>query len=134
METDKKIILFDGHCNLCNGAVNFIMDRDKKDLFRFASLQSDIGEQLTGERGIDTSKIDSIILIEPGKAYYIKAAAALRIGTLFGGFWKVLWLFEQIPSPISNAVYDLIARYRYSWFGRKEHCRLPSPEEVKKFL
>jgi len=76
---NKKIILFDGVCNLCNNAVNIIIDHDKNDVFRYASLQSQLGQQLTLERGIDTSKIDSIILIDPGNAYYIKSTAALQI-------------------------------------------------------
>jgi predicted DCC family thiol-disulfide oxidoreductase YuxK len=131
---NKKIILFDGVCNLCNSSIIFIIKRDTKDTYRFAALQSDIGKQLTTERKIDTSIIDSIILIEPGVAYYTKAEAAIKIGNSFGGFWSILGVFSWIPLIISNAVYDLIARKRYSWFGKKDSCMIPTPALKAKFL
>ena len=134
MSIEHDIILFDGVCNLCNKAVQFIIKRDKTDRYRFAALQSDVGRQLTSERNIDTQKIDSIILIEPGKAYYIKAPAALRIGKGFGGLYKLLAVFEWVPPVISNWVYDLVAKNRYRWFGRKDACMIPTPELKGKFL
>ena len=134
MEDNKKIILFDGVCNLCNGAVQFIIKRDKKDVFRYAALQSEIGEQLVAERGIDTSKVDSIILIEPGRAYYTKSDAALEIGRDFGGLWKALALFTWIPRTFRDAIYDFVARNRYRWFGKKDACMIPTPELQAKFL
>ena len=133
-EAQHSIVLFDGVCNLCNSAVQFIIKRDKTDRYRFSALQSEIGKKLSSERNIDTQKIDSIILIEPGKAYYIKAAAALQIGKSFGGLWKALAIFEWIPPVISNWVYDLVAKNRYRWFGRKEHCMIPTQELKAKFL
>ncbi|UII75761.1 thiol-disulfide oxidoreductase DCC family protein [Flagellimonas sp. HMM57] len=134
MEKEKKIILFDGVCNLCNGVIQFIIKRDKKDLFRYAALQSETGIRLTRERGINTSKIDSFILIEPGVAYFTKSDAALRIGQDFGGLWKVLAIFTWIPTSFRNVVYDFIARNRYRWFGRKDACMIPTPELQAKFL
>lgn len=134
MESNKKIILFDGVCNLCNGTVQFIIKRDKKDLFRYAALQSDIGKQLVDERKIDTSKVDSIILVEPGMAYYVKSDAALQIFKSFGGFWPLVAVFQWIPSTIRNIVYDFIAKNRYKWFGKKEYCMVPTPELRAKFL
>ncbi|MBS9463427.1 thiol-disulfide oxidoreductase DCC family protein [Flagellimonas sp. 389] len=134
VEKEKKIILFDGVCNLCNGVIQFIIKRDKKDLFRYAALQSETGIRLTQERGIDTSKIDSFILIEPGVAYFTKSDAALRIGQDFGGLWKVLAIFTWIPTSFRNVVYDFIARNRYRWFGRKDACMIPTPELQAKFL
>ena len=125
MSTEHDIILFDGVCNLCNGAVQFIIKRDKANRYRFAALQSDLAKELTSQRNIDTQKIDSIILIEPGKAYYIKAPAALRM---------LLAIFEWIPPVISNWVYDLVARNRYRWFGRKDECMIPTPELKQRFL
>ncbi len=133
-EAQHSIVLFDGVCNLCNSAVQFIIKRDKTDRYRFSALQSESGKKLSSERNIDTQKIDSIILIEPGKAYYIKAAAALQIGKSFGGLWKALAIFEWIPPVISNWVYDLVAKNRYRWFGRKEHCMIPTQELKAKFL
>ena len=130
----KKIILFDGVCNLCNNAINIIIDHDKKDLFRYASLQSEIGQQLTQERGIDTSEIDSMILIDPGTAYYIKSTAALQIAKHLSGGYKLLSYFLFLPEGFRNMVYDLIAKNRYKWFGKENHCRIPTPELKAKFL
>jgi len=134
VEENKKIILFDGVCNLCNSAVQFVIKRDKNDEFRFATLQGEIGQQLINERNIDTSKVDSIILIEPGIAYYTKSTAALKIGTTFGGAWKLLNVLKLIPRQLRDIVYDLVAKYRYRWFGQKEECMVPTPAIKAKFL
>ncbi|MEB8328995.1 thiol-disulfide oxidoreductase DCC family protein [Flavobacteriaceae bacterium KMM 6897] len=134
MEETKKIILFDGVCNLCNGAIQFIIKHDKDDNFRYAPLQSAIGRQYLQERNIDTTEIDSIVLIEPGIAYYTKAVAALKIGQAFGGAWKLVQVFEWIPESISNFFYDIIAKNRYNWFGKKDACMIPTPELKAKFL
>lgn len=134
MELGKKIILFDGVCNLCNSAVQFIIKRDKKDEFRFATLQGEIGMQLIQERKIDTLKVDSIILIEPGIAYYTKSTAALEIGKSFGGFWQTTNVLKLIPRQLRDIVYDLIAKHRYRWFGIKEKCMVPTAEIKAKFL
>ena len=131
---NKKIILFDGVCNLCNNAVNIIIDHDKNDVFRYASLQSQLGQQLTLERGIDTSKIDSIILIDPGNAYYIKSTAALQIAKHLSGGYRLLSNFLFLPEGFRNLVYDFIAKNRYKWFGKKDNCRIPTPELKNKFL
>ncbi|MEP0213422.1 MAG: thiol-disulfide oxidoreductase DCC family protein [Cellulophaga sp.] len=134
MVVDKKIILFDGVCNLCNNAIQFIIKHDKKDLFRFATLQGETGKKLITERNINTSKIDSIILIEPNIAYYIKSTAALKIGRNFGGVWILLWVLEQIPVGFRDWVYSYIAKNRYNWFGKKDNCMIPTPELKAKFL
>ena len=134
MEETKKIVLFDGVCNLCNGAVQFVIERDKKDKFRFAALQSEIAQKLVTERGIDTSKVDSIILIDPGVAYYTKSEAALEIGAELKGYRTLSHILRLIPSSLSNIVYDLIARNRYKWYGKKESCMIPTPELQAKFL
>ena len=134
MEEGKKIILFDGVCNLCNGVIQFIIKRDKKDVFRYAALQSELGKQLTEERGINTSKVDSFVLIEPGVAYFVKSDAALEIAKDFGGIWKLFQLFQWIPTSFRNVVYDFVARNRYRWFGRKDQCMIPTPELQAKFL
>ncbi len=134
MKENKKIILFDGVCNLCNGVIQFVIKRDKKDTFRYAALQSEIGAQLIAERAIDTTKVDSIILIEPGVAYFTKSDAALEISKSFGGGWKLLGIFTWIPKSFRDVVYDLIARNRYKLFGRKDACMIPTPELQAKFL
>lgn len=134
MIKDNKIILFDGVCNLCNSSVQYVIKRDKGNVYRFAALQSEIGKKLVEERGIDTSQVDSIILIEPGVAYYTKSTAALKIAQSFGGVWQLASVFEWIPEKIRDWVYDYIAKNRYKWYGRKDACMIPTPELKSKFL
>ncbi|THD67907.1 thiol-disulfide oxidoreductase DCC family protein [Robertkochia marina] len=135
LENGKKLILFDGVCNLCNGAVNFVIKRDHGDVFRYASLQSNLGKKMLEERNIDPKSIDSIILIEPEIAYFIKSDAAIEIARHLGWPWKALTLFNYIlPVSIRDGIYDLIARNRYRWFGRKDQCMLPTPALKAKFL
>lgn len=130
----KKIILFDGVCNLCNRSINYIIARDKKDQFLFAPLQGTSAEKWIKERGIDTSKTDSIILIDPGVAYYTRSSAAIKIGQSFGGGWKLLGIFEWVPTVIRDFFYDLVAKNRYRWFGRRDQCMIPTPQLQAKFL
>jgi len=134
MVSEKKIILFDGVCNLCNGAVKFVIKRDKRDLFRYAALQSETGQQLTKERKIDTATVDSIILIEPGVAYFIKSDAALEIAKDLSGAWPLIAIFKWVPGSIRDSIYDWVAKNRYTWFGRQESCMIPTEELQHKFL
>lgn len=134
LPADKKIILFDGVCNFCNDSVLKIIRYDTKNQFLFASLQSNIGIQITNHLGIDTSKIDSIILYHPNVTYAIKSTAALKIMNAFGGVWKLSLIFWIIPESLRNIFYDYIAKNRYKWFGKKESCMLPSKEIQEKFL
>lgn len=131
---DKKIILFDGVCNLCDATVQFLIKRDKKDVFRFVAIQSELGQEIISYIGIDTSKTDSIILYEPGIAYYYKAEAALHIASELGGIYSLMSVFKVLPKGISNAVYDYVARNRYKWYGKKDACMMPTPEMKAKFL
>ncbi|PQB07015.1 thiol-disulfide oxidoreductase [Polaribacter filamentus] len=131
---NKKIILFDGICNLCNDAVLKVIKYDKKDHFIFVALQSKSGQDIITYLKIDVSKIDSIILYEPGVAYDIKSTAALKIMKDFGGFWVLTQVFEILPTPIRDYFYDYIAKNRYKWFGKKESCMIPTPELKAKFL
>ena len=131
---NKKIILFDGVCNLCNSSVLRVLKYDKKNVFLFASLQSDIGKSITGYLNVDTSKIDTIILFEPQVAYYTKSTAVLKIANHFGGFWKLLQVFIMFPESFRNAIYDIVSKNRYKWFGKKEYCMIPSPTLKHKFL
>lgn len=135
IEKNKKLILFDGICNLCNSSVQFVIKRDKKDVFRFAALQSELGEKLLKERGIDPGDTDSIIVIEPDVAYYTRSQAAIEIASELGGGWPLLRIFEYIlPRPLRDGLYNLIARNRYAWFGKKDQCMIPTPELKAKFL
>ncbi|WP_417888011.1 thiol-disulfide oxidoreductase DCC family protein [Zunongwangia sp.] len=131
---NKYIVLFDGVCNLCDNTVQFIIKRDKKDLFRFASLQSDVGKSLLKERGINPNLLNTIILIIPGKAWYQKSDAALRIAKkLSGGYFLLSW-FLVLPKSIRDLGYDIVSKNRYKWFGKKNRCMIPTPEIKKKFI
>lgn len=134
LDKDKKIILFDGVCNLCDATVQFLIKRDKKDIFRFVAIQSGIGQEIIKHLGIDTSNTDSIILYEPGKAYYYKAEAALKIGKELGGIYSLLSIFTLLPKGLSNTVYDFVARNRYKWYGKKDACMIPTAAMKAKFL
>lgn len=130
----KKIVLFDGVCNLCNNFVQTIIKHDKKDVYRFASLQSEYGQQVQKHLGIDSSQIKSIILYEPNVAYYHKSEAAIEIIKSLGGAYSLMGIFSIFPSFIGNAVYDFVAFNRYKWFGKKDSCMIPTPELKEKFL
>jgi predicted DCC family thiol-disulfide oxidoreductase YuxK len=131
---NKKIILFDGVCNLCNSAVLFIIKRDLNDVFRFVALQSKVGQEICNYIGVDPNKMDSIILYEPGLAYYYKSEAALKIGSQLGFFYSLSAVFKIIPVRVRNHFYDYIAKNRYRWFGKKDQCMIPTKELNAKFL
>jgi predicted DCC family thiol-disulfide oxidoreductase YuxK len=131
---DKKIILFDGVCNLCDTSVQFIYKHDKKDIFRFVAIQSELGQKIIHHIGIDTSKTDSIILYEPGLSYHYKAEAALLIARNLSGIYSLIGYLNFIPNSIKNSVYDYIAKNRYKWYGKKEACMIPALELKAKFL
>jgi predicted DCC family thiol-disulfide oxidoreductase YuxK len=133
MEKDHDIILFDGICNLCNGAINFIIARDPENRYRFAALESHIAQELLAKYRIDPNKIDSIVLVRDGEAF-AKAGAALRIAKGMSGAWPLLYGLIIIPRFIADAVYDFIAKNRYKWFGKKESCMIPTAELKSKFL
>lgn len=131
---NKKIILFDGVCNLCNSSVQFVIQHDTKDVFRFVSLQSELGQEILKHIGINPINIDSIVLYEPGIAYYYKSDAALEIAKNIGGLFHFGTVFKIIPAGIRNQLYDYIAKNRYKWYGKQEHCIIPSKELKSKFL
>ena len=130
---NKKIILFDGVCNLCDSTVTFVIKRDPRDVFRYTPLQSTTGAYLCEKYQIDTSKVDSIILIENNKAY-IKSTAVLRVARYLTGIYPVFYVFLILPSFIRNWGYDYIAARRYTWYGKKESCMIPTPDLKAKFL
>ena len=131
---NKKIILFDGLCNLCDAAVQFVIKHDKKDVFRFVAIQSELGEQILKHIGINPMNIDSVILYEPGIAYYYKSQAALEIVKSLGGFFHFGTVFRIVPTGIRNNLYDYIAKNRYKWYGKKESCWVPTQDLQNKFL
>lgn len=131
---DKKIVLFDGVCNLCDSAVQFVIKNDKKDVFRFVSLQSDLGQEIIKYLGIDSEKINSIILYQPGFAYYHKSEAVFEIAKDLSGILYLTTLFSILPTSLTDSIYDYIAKNRYNWYGKKENCLIPTKELGSKFL
>ncbi|MFI0428957.1 thiol-disulfide oxidoreductase DCC family protein [Mariniflexile sp. HMF6888] len=130
----KKLILFDGVCNLCNSSVQYVIKHDKNNVFLFAALQSDIGQQIIETYKIDTNKVDSILLYTPEKGVDYKSTAALKIASQLGFPQNLMTAFFIIPPFIRNWVYDYIAKNRYKWYGKKESCWIPTPELKSKFL
>jgi len=128
-----SIILFDGVCNLCNEAVNFVIKRDTGNVFKFTPLQEKQGVLLLKTHAVDTQKLDSIVLIENEKVY-VKSSAALRIARKMSNLWPLFFVLLIIPSFIRDGVYDFIAKNRYKWFGKKEQCMIPTPGLREKFL
>lgn len=128
----KRIILFDGECNFCDKSVQFIIKRDPEAIFSFTSQQGEAGQQMIKKHHAPSS-IDSIILIE-NDTYYLKSSAALRICRHLQGAWKLLFIFILVPYPIRDFFYNILAKNRYKWFGKKDQCTLPTPEVRKRFL
>lgn len=130
------IVLFDGVCNFCDSAVNFIIKRDPSGYFRYTPLQSEQGAELSKNFalvGRTEDAIDSVILIEDEKVY-THSTAALRIARRLSGMWPMLYGFIVLPATIRDAVYKLFARYRYRFFGKKDQCMMPTPEIRARFL
>ena len=132
-QSTHSIILFDGVCNLCNGAVNFVINRDPGNVFKFTPLQEKQGVLLLKKHAIDAKMLDSIVLIENGNVY-IKSSAALRIAKKMSNLWPLFFVLLIIPRFIRDGVYDFIAKNRYKWFGKKEQCMIPTPGLREKFL
>lgn len=128
-----KIVLFDGICNFCNSSVNFIIARDKNDVFKFAALQSDKGIELQKKFSFDPGVLSSIILIDDNKSF-TRTSAALRIAKELGFPWYLFYPLLIVPPFLRNIAYNILAHYRYKWFGKREACRVPTPEERAKFL
>ncbi len=133
MTFEKPLLLFDGICNLCNSSVQFIIRHDPEQKFLFASLQSDKGQEILKELGLNNKEFNSLILIENGKAY-MRSTGALRIARHLSGLWKFLYIFIIIPSFIRDFLYNFVAHNRYRFFGKKDHCMIPTPELKARFL
>ncbi len=129
----QRILLFDGVCNLCTGVVQFVIERDTQNKFRFASLQSEAGQAFLQKFRLPTQKFDSFILIE-GDRYYTESRAALRLARQLPGAWSWLYGFIIVPKFIRDFVYRTVARNRYRWFGTQESCMIPTPELQARFL
>jgi predicted DCC family thiol-disulfide oxidoreductase YuxK len=127
------IVLFDGVCNFCNATINFVIEHDKAGYFKFAPLQSAIGEEMMAKHGIDRVETDSVILVEDDKAY-VHSEAAVRIARRLDGVWSWAYKLRFVPRWIRDWAYKLIAKNRYRLFGRRDACMMPTPEIRARFL
>jgi predicted DCC family thiol-disulfide oxidoreductase YuxK len=133
MSQSNPLLLFDGVCNLCNSSVQFVLERNKKENIQFASLQSDFGRKMLEQVNLSPDYTSSLVLIEEGKPY-VKSDAALRLAKHLNGLWKLASVLLIFPKFIRNPVYNLIARNRYKWFGKKDACWIPEPKWKARFL
>lgn len=131
--TDKPLLFFDGVCNLCNGFVQFVIERDPESKFRFASLQSDAGQQVLQDMNMSETEFGTVILLKNGKTY-THSDVALEMSLDLGGLWTLFYVFKIIPKVLRDKIYDWVAANRYKWFGEKESCWLPTPELQARFL
>ena len=125
--------MFDGICNLCNQSVQFVIEHDSKNQFRFASLQSDFGQDFLKKNKLEATQFDSIVFIEDDQ-FYTKSSAALKIAKYLDGLTSWLTIFMIVPKPLRDIVYSFIAKNRYRWFGKNESCWLPTKELKAKFI
>jgi len=130
---NQDILLFDGVCNLCNSSVNFIIDHDPNNHFRFAALQSEFGQQKLAELGFNSESFDSLVLLSQGEVYK-KSSAALKIARKLSGLYPILYVYMVIPPSIRDGIYDIIAKNRYKWWGKQDSCRIPTPELRSRFM
>jgi len=130
---DKSLVLFDGVCNLCNGFVNFLILRDKKNKFHFGSLQSEKVKDILRQYNFSTESISTVILIENNKLYS-QSTAVLKIVRKLNGAWPWMYAFIIVPIPIRDFLYKFVAKNRYKWFGKKDRCMIPTPGLKAKFV
>ena len=129
----NPVVLFDGVCNLCSSVVIFTVSRDPEGIFRFAALQSEAGQSFLRKFGLSTDDFDSFVLIE-GPRLSLRSTAMLRLCRRLKGPWALLYLLIIIPRPIRDFVYNIVARRRYMWFGKKQACFIPSADIRDRFL
>lgn len=129
----SPVILFDGVCNLCCEWTRFLIWKDKKMLFKFASIQSEAGERLLNSAGLNNKELKTIIYLKNNQVY-LASAAVLEILNDLGGIWKMSNLFQLIPKAVRDRIYLFIAERRYRIFGKRSSCLLPTTENQKRFL
>lgn len=130
--SDKPyLILFDGYCNLCNGAVRFVIKRDKKSLFQFASLQSKLGQSILKKHQFPVADFNTLILEKNG-TIYSQSTAVLQVSKDLSGIWPLCYAAIIIPAKIRDYFYQVIAKNRYRWFGKKNQCDTFSSEILER--
>ena len=133
IQIPDNLVLFDGVCNLCTASVRFIIQHDRKAIFRFASIQSEIGKEICRSQGLDSADVQTFLLISAGKTL-VRTDAAIAVASSFGGVWRILRVFKLVPRGARDWIYSTVARNRYRWFGRTDVCMIPSPEVKDRFV
>lgn len=133
MFTDTPVVLFDGVCNLCNGTVNFLIRHNKKRNLRFAALQSVAGQTLLAKHGLPQESVATFFFFDHGKIYN-RSSAALKVASHLSWYWQWTQVFWLVPIVLRDGIYNLVAKNRYRWFGKKAQCTVPSPEVRTRFL
>jgi predicted DCC family thiol-disulfide oxidoreductase YuxK len=139
VSTGGPIVFYDGFCGLCDRFTQFVLRRDRKDVFRFASLQSDFAKQILARHGLNPERLDTVYVVvnfsQPNERVLSRSNAVLFVARQIGGLWRVAATsFGILPQSLRDAVYEFVARNRYRWFGRYESCLLPDPTQSQKFL
>ncbi|PPU66654.1 hypothetical protein XcodCFBP4690_00435 [Xanthomonas codiaei] len=133
MRTAPATIVFDGVCLLCNGWVQFLLRHDRRGRYRFAAMQGQAGRALLQQHGLDPDDPLSFLLVDHSGAW-TDSDAIVRVLARLGGLWRLATVLRVIPRGLRDIGYRLIARNRYRWFGRSDHCMLPTPEQHARFL
>lgn len=130
--TNNYIILYDGECGFCNFWVQFIIKRDKKNQFSFASFQGDFGKKFLNERNLNSNHLTTLYLLEPQKAYWEKSSAVIKIAEILGGFYSLMKIFWIVPTAWRDSLYSIVAKNRRLIYS--SNCYLPTEDEKKKFI
>ena len=136
LDENAPVLLYDGVCGFCNQAVQTILKHDRRGVLRFAALQSGFGQGVL-ERHPELAGVDSVVFVERGpggERVHVRSAAALRVAAYLGGWWKLFLAARVVPAPVRDFFYDLVARYRYRFFGKYDACLLPPPEVRARFI
>jgi predicted DCC family thiol-disulfide oxidoreductase YuxK len=133
MSQIKSIVFFDGVCNLCNASIDFIIKHDRNNQFLVGALQDSFSKAILSVHNVDEDYMDSLVLLENGQIFY-RSTAALKIARKLSGIWPIFYPLIFLPTWLRDPVYDFIGKNRYRWFGKKNTCRIASPEENSKFL
>lgn len=134
----ESIVLYDGECVLCNSSVNFLLKRDNKSVLYYGQLQGETGQEILKRHGQDPNNLDSVVLVQnfntPTEKIFSKSTAVLKALAEIGGFWKIMSGLIIVPEFIRDFIYDIVAKYRYSWFGKYDQCRIPSSMDRDRFI
>jgi predicted DCC family thiol-disulfide oxidoreductase YuxK len=133
MEKYHNLILFDGVCNFCNGAVNMVIEIDRQKIFKFAAIQSDLGQRLYRQHGLDPSDIQTLMLVD-GDRVLTKSDAVLAVLAKLEGGWQLFAAFTALPQPLRDWAYSEFARQRFLLFGKRAECVVPTPELRDRFI